>query len=82
MIYKFRCMDSLCDEGTFDVKQEMNEEHHADCPKCHYPAQRVYSPIPFQFGKVDYRKDGSRDLNPDLPHVPEGTKYTPGWTKE
>jgi len=78
MIYLFKCWE----HGTFEVEQRMMEEHKYICPYCGYTAQRIYTALPFQFGKADYNKDGSRDLNPDLPHVPTGTKFTHGWTKE
>ena len=82
MIYIFRCKQPLCMYGEFEVEQCMMEKHVAECPICYNEAQRVYSVLPFQFGKADYNKDGSRDLNPDLPHVPTGTRYTHGWNKD
>jgi len=76
MIYIFKCKE----HGTFEVKQEIGEPHVAHCPECWEPAERVYTPLPHTWKKQDFNRDGSRDLNPDLPHVPEGTKYTHGWT--
>jgi len=78
LIYLFRCER----HGTFDVRQSIFDKHEADCPECGLPGQRIFTSVPFQFGKADYNKDGSRDLNPNLPHVPTGTKYTHGWNKD
>ena len=77
-IYQFRCEE----HGYFEIKQGMMDNHIAQCPECGMWMRRVYTSAPFQFGKADYNKDGSRDLNPDLPHVPSGTKFTHGWTKK
>ena len=76
MIYIFRCPS----HGKFEVKQPIHQTHEAICPICNGPTQRIYTPLPFMFGRSDYHKDGSRDLNPDLPIVPGGTKYTQGWS--
>ncbi len=76
MIYLFRCPT----HGIQEVKQPLHQYHESLCPICNGPTERVYSPLAFQFGKVDYNKDGSRDLNPDLPIVPSGTKWTHGWS--
>ena len=76
MIYKFKCPE----HGIFEVNQRIMTEHKAYCPICGILGSRVYQSLPFQFGKADYNKDGSRDLNPDLPDVPSKGKYTHGWT--
>jgi len=83
MIYQFKCTtpDCMMYDDTFKVEQPMMDEHFAYCHVCGFQAQRIYTPLPFQFGKADYNKDGSRDLNPDLPDVPSGTKYTHGFGK-
>ena len=81
MIYQFKCANTKCLE-EFEVEQHITDRHQANCPGCGRPAQRMYTPTAFRFGKADYNKDGSRDLNPDLPHVPRGTSHTRGWTKK
>ena len=82
MIYQFKCTNEHCRMFNFpvDEKQPLHEEHEAYCLDCNRKMRRIYSPLPFKFGRSDYNKDGSRDLNPDLPSVPSGTKYTHGWT--
>ena len=82
MIYIFKCTNEHCRMFNLivDEEQDMHEEHEAHCLDCGHEMQRVFTSLPFQFGKADYNKDGSRDLNPDLPHVPSGTKYTHGWS--
>lgn len=77
MIYEFRCINY---HGIFEVEQPLMAEHEANCPVCGKPAERIFSPLPHTWKKGDFHEDGSRDLNPDLPHVPEGTKWTHGWS--
>lgn len=82
MIYQFKCTTPDCGmfDKIFDVEQWILDEHVANCPTCGKPARRVFASLSHHWKKADYTKDGKRILNPDLPHVPEGTKYTHGWT--
>ena len=79
MIYQFKCVNPACDGEMFEVKQEMNREHFADCPKCHYPAQRVYTSPMHYWPDVLFDRHGKKQSPDDLPSVPSGTRWTHGW---
>lgn len=50
--YVFECSSCLY---TFEVKQNINSEHEADCPDCGEPAKRVYSvpEVRYDFPSLD-----------------------------
>lgn len=56
MIYVFKCER----HGEFETVQPMGAEHKADCPKCHSPGRRVFTPSKLSWGANcwDYDKDG------------------------
>jgi len=57
MVYIFECSV----HGRFEVKQPMESEHSADCPRCGQPAIRIYSTLGSYYDKPKplYHKDGS-----------------------
>ncbi len=57
MLYEFKCPE----HGKFEVEQNMQTTHIADCPKCGAIAYRVYSPTGHYYDnpKPLYHNDGS-----------------------
>ncbi len=39
MLYLFRCNS----HGNFDVMQDMDDKHEANCPECGEPMRRIYT---------------------------------------
>ena len=55
--YEFKCHDC---EIHFEVFQRLSDDHEADCPDCHAPAQRVYTPVGVTFNGSGFYKTDSR----------------------
>ena len=64
MKYDFKCKE----HGWFEVEQSITEEHEANCPECHKPAQRIFSTLEVIWAGSAYRPDGS--LRPDSDYAP------------
>jgi putative FmdB family regulatory protein len=65
MIYEFKCEQ----HGVFQVRQSLNDEHKADCPKCQQPAQRIFSTPEWIWKGEAYRPDGSKRQDKDYAPV-------------